>query len=283
MNWQEVAVGYVSYLAVVSLTRREFASARPSLFVAAAVAWGAQATFVVFGRPALSPALEVVLPSLVLLTGYWLSGLFFVRPDPRIERWLLSVDERVLTRPGVLAWFRRAPRLVTEYFELSYLLVYLAVPAGAVTLAIGGHADQIGRFWTMVLLAEFACYGMLPWIQTRPPRVLESWGPPSWGPPSWGPPLGGPIRRFNHFIVNRASIQANTIPSGHAAGAFATALAVGAAMPAAGAAFLILAVSIATATVLGRYHYAIDTVLGVIVAAAAWLVVGGWWLVVIGG
>ena len=174
MHWQEVAVGYVSYLAVVSMARREFASARPFLFIAAAMAWGAQATFVVFGRPALSPALEVVLPSLVLLTGYWLSGLLFVRPDPRIERWLLSVDERVLTRPGVLSWFQQAPRLVTEYFELTYLLVYLAVPAGAVTLALGGHTDQIDRFWTVVLLAEFACYGMLPWIQTRPPRVFDT-------------------------------------------------------------------------------------------------------------
>ena len=269
MHWQDVAVGYLSYLAVVSLARREYAKARAPLFIAAAAAWG---VVVVLGRAALSPALEVVLPSLILLTGYWLSGLLFVRPDPRLERWLLSADEIVLTRPGVLTWFRTAPRVVTEYFELSYLLVYLAVPAGAVTLAIGGHADQIGRFWTVVLLAEFACYGMLPWIQTRPPRVLEnleSWGPPSGGP---GRPRT-PIRGLNHAIVGRASIQANTLPSGHAAGAFATALAVGATMPAAGAVFLILAVSIALATVLGRYHYVIDTVLGVIVAVAAWLVV----------
>ena len=28
MHWQEVAVGYVSYLAVVSMARREFARAR---------------------------------------------------------------------------------------------------------------------------------------------------------------------------------------------------------------------------------------------------------------
>ena len=263
MHWQDVAVGYLSYLAVVSLARREYAKARAPLFIAAAAAWG---VVVVVGRAALSPALEVVLPSLILLIGYWLSGLLFVRPDPRLERWLLSADEIVLTRPGVLTWFRTAPRVVTEYFELSYLLVYVAVPAGAVTLAIGGHADQIARFWTVVLLAEFACYGMLPWIQTRPPRVLvdvESWGR---GPRT-------PIRRLNHAIVGRASIQANTLPSGHAAGAFATALAVGATMPAAGAVFLILAVSIALATVLGRYHYVIDTVLGLLVAVIAWTLV----------
>jgi membrane-associated phospholipid phosphatase len=48
----------------------------------------------------------------------------------------------------------------------------------------------------------------------------------------------------------------------------ATALAVGATMPVAGALFLILAVSIAIATVLGRYHYLVDSVLGVLVAVA---------------
>jgi membrane-associated phospholipid phosphatase len=264
MHWHEVALGYVSYLAVVSLARREFAKARAPLFIAAALAWGAQAVVVALGRAELSPALEVVLPSIVLLTGYWLSGLLFVRPDPRIERWLLSVDERMLSRPGVLSWFQQAPRLVTEYFELTYLLVYLAVPAGAVTLALGGHADQIGRFWTVVLLAEFACYGMLPWIQTRPPRVFDTQA---------GTGRRTPIQRFNHAIVNRASIQANTLPSGHAAGALATAFALGSSMPVAGAVFLILAISIAAATVLGRYHYVIDTVLGVIVAFAAWTLV----------
>ena len=36
---------------------------------------------------------------------------------------------------------------------------------------------------------------------------------------------------------------------------------------------LIVAVSIAAATVLGRYHYAIDTVLGLLVAVIAWMIV----------
>jgi membrane-associated phospholipid phosphatase len=262
MYWQAVALGYVSYLAVVSMTRREFTRARLPLSIAAAAAWSA---FAVFGPAPLSPTLEVVVPALILLGGYWLSGLLFVRPNVRIEQWLRSVDRDVLTRSGALGWFQQAPRLVADYFELSYLLVYLAVPAGATTLALAGHADQIGRFWTVVLLAEFACYGMLPWIQTRPPRVLETGGGPS--------PHTRRIRRLNHGIVNRASIQANTLPSGHAAGALATALAVGSSMPIAGAVFLILAISIAVATVLGRYHFVIDTVLGVIVAVAAWLVV----------
>jgi membrane-associated phospholipid phosphatase len=253
MHWQDVVLGYLSYLAVASWTRCDFAGARRPLLLAAAVAWGA---FAVFGRARLSPALAVLLPSLVLLAGYRLSGLLFVRPDVRLERWLRSVDDRVLTQSGVLPWFQRSPRVVQEYFELSYLLVYLAVPAGATTLVGSGHADSVNRFWVVVLLAEFACYAMLPWLQTRPPRAIEA-----------ETPSRVLARRLNLRIVGRASVQANTIPSGHAAGALATALAVASIMPVAGTVFLLLAASIAAATVLGRYHYVVDTVLGVLVAA----------------
>jgi membrane-associated phospholipid phosphatase len=271
MHWQDVALGYFSYLALVSLTRQEFAPARLPLLVAAAIGW---MCFALVGEAPLSATLEVVVPALALLAGYWMSGRLFVRHDVGIERWLRSVDDAILTRSGVLPWFRQAPGLIAEYFELSYLLVYVAVPAGATVLALAGHADRIDRFWTVVLLAEFACYGMLPWIQTRPPRILEADVGGGWG---LTPPASRtrPIQQFNRRIADRASIRANTIPSGHAAGALATALAVGSSMPVAGVVFAVLAISIAVATVLGRYHYVIDTVLGVAVAVASWVLVGG--------
>jgi membrane-associated phospholipid phosphatase len=259
MLWYAVALGYVSYLAVVSFTRREFVRARLPLVIAAAVAWGAWT----IARAQPSPVLQVVVPSAVLLAGYWLSGLLFVRPDLRLERWLQAVDDRVLTRSGLLASFRRAPRIVQEYFELSYLLVYLAVPAGATTLIVLGHTEAVDWFWTVVLLAEFVCYGMLPWLQTRPPRVLESHDDVT---------RRAGVRTLNLHVVNRASIQVNTVPSGHAAGAFATALAVFTIEPVAGIVFVLIALSISIATVLGRYHYVVDTILGVLVAlAVCWL------------
>lgn len=259
-SWQAIAVAYVTYLAAVSLTRREFARARPVLLIAAAVAWGAYATA---GHAPLSPVLQIIVPSLVLLSGYWLSGLLFVRPDVRLERWLLSVDERVLVRTGLLDVYRRSPRGAKDFFELAYLLVYLAVPAGATTLVLLGHSEDVDTFWTVVLLAEFVCYGMLPWLPTRPPRVLE-------GRDSTH--IDG-VRRLNIRIVNRASIQVNTVPSGHAAGAFATALAVMSTTPAAGLVLLVLALNISIATVVGRYHYLVDTLLGALVAIAVWAIV----------
>jgi membrane-associated phospholipid phosphatase len=194
----------------------------------------------------------------ILLAGYWLSGLFFVTPMHRLEQWLLRVDATLVHRSRV-----RCPRIVREYFELAYVLVYAVVPAGALTLVLGGHSDTVPRFWAVVLLAEFVSYGMLPWLQTRPPRAIET----AVATPS------SVLRRFNEAVLKRGSIQVNTVPSGHAAGAVATALAVASAMPIAGVVFLVLAASIAIATVVGRYHYVVDSVLGVIVAAGAWYLI----------
>jgi membrane-associated phospholipid phosphatase len=113
------------------------------------------------------------------------------------------------------------------------------------------------------MLAEFVSYGMLPWLQTRPPRALE-------GALNQSHPQSV-LRRFNAAILDRGSIQVNTVPSGHAAGAVATALAVAHVMPLAGFFFIVLAACIVVATVLGRYHYLVDSLLGLIVAVFAWL------------
>jgi membrane-associated phospholipid phosphatase len=257
MRWEWIVLGYVTYLASVAAIATRFRRARGPTFAAAFAAWTMWAMARDVPR---SLALDILLPAGCLLAGYWLSGLFFVAPMVHLERWLLRIDER--TGVSRVAW----PRLVRDYFELAYVLVYAVVPAGAVTLAIGGHADVVPRFWSVVLLAEFFSYGMLPWVQTRPPRAIEVTHDLSRVKPA--------LRRFNLALLGRASIQANTLPSGHAAGAAAAALAVTTVMPAAGVAFIVLAVSIAIATVIGRYHYIVDSVLGVVVAIAAWYVIG---------
>jgi hypothetical protein len=265
VHWAWIALGYVTYLAAASLARPAFRRARGPLLLAGTAAWGVVVAMQVAwpsGISLPSPML-IALPALLLLGGYWLSGLLFVGPDVRLERWLCAVDATVIERAGALRCVRWAPGAVAEYFELSYLAVYLAIPAGAMTLAAAGHLDQVSRFWTVVLLAEFACYGMLPWVQTRPPRLLEAADRAH----------GAVLRRVNLELVDRASIQANTLPSGHAAGAVAAALVVASTMPVAGALFLALAASITVATVVGRYHYSVDAASGVIVALAAWWIV----------
>ncbi len=265
LRWEWIAVGYYAYLLIVSLAFTRFARARGAVFAATV------ACALVIGGQTISPldlrlqhiAFGIVVPSVVLLVGYRLSGLFFTTPMHSAERWLMAVDDRFLRLPGVFAGYEASPRFIRELMETAYLLVYAVIPAAAVTLIMGNHPDALPRFWATVLLAEFVSYGMLPWLQTRSPRALES------VPASHSQLI---VRRFNTAILSRGSIQVNTVPSGHAAGAVATALAVIDVMPPAGIVFLALAVAIVVSTVLGRYHYLVDSLLGVLVATGAWLI-----------
>ena len=135
------------------------------------------------------------------------------------------------------------------------------MPAGFAWLVLAGFADEADRFWSIVLLAAFLCYGLLPWIPTRAPRALER------DRGVWR----SAVRRLNLAVLGRASVQWNTFPSGHTAASLATALALGSVVPVAGVVFGIVAVSIAAGSVAGRYHYAADAIAGALVAILAFV------------
>ena len=78
---------------------------------------------------------------------------------------------------------------------------------------------------------------------------------------------------MNLAILRTSSNQVNTLPEWHVAAALAVVLDVLASAPAAGVAFLAIAAAIALSTVVGRYHYAVDSLAGAAVALASW-----WWL-----
>jgi membrane-associated phospholipid phosphatase len=264
VRWEWIALGYFTYLLIVAVADRRFIRARLRTFVGTVVCGAVLAGQSLQSLRIDALSFTILVPLSVLLVGYWLSGLFFVSPMRDAEQWLMAIDRRCLRRRGILATYESSPRVVHELLESAYVLVYLVIPAGVATLTLGGHPEAIPRFWTIVLLAAFISYGAMPWLQTRPPRVLEH-----------AAGLRHPesaVRRFNATILDRGSIQANTVPSGHAAAAVATALAVADAMPLAGSIFLTLAAAIVAATVLGRYHYLVDSLLGIVVA------VGAWWL-----
>jgi len=79
------------------------------------------------------------------------------------------------------------------------------------------------------------------------------------------------MRRLNDRIVSTGSIQVNTIPSGHVAAALAAGLAAWSSSPAIGAPIIACAVLIAVAATVGRYHYAVDCLLGALVAIGVWI------------
>jgi hypothetical protein len=204
------------------------------------------------------------LPAIYLLMGYWLSGHYFIAPMPGIEQRFLAIDHRLYSA-GLSTLVARAPRAVLEVLECAYLSCFLFVPGGMLVLSLAGASSHADRFWTLVLIGEFGSFGMLPWIQTRAPRDLE---PPT---PIDARPIAA--RRVNQAMVKSTSIGWNTFPSGHVAGSLAVALAVADAVPAAGLPMFVAASLIAVSTVVGRYHYAVDVLAGVVLTLTAWGVI----------
>jgi membrane-associated phospholipid phosphatase len=80
------------------------------------------------------------------------------------------------------------------------------------------------------------------------------------------------FRRFNLWLVGSYGIHTSVFPSAHVSGAFAGAFAMMRVIREPkwiGRAYLVLAILIATSTVYGRYHYAVDAVAGLAVAIVA--------------
>lgn len=197
------------------------------------------------------------LPAPLMLMAYWQAGQFFVQPSARLQSMLEDLDRRWM---GSL---RESPLKGPPgaYLEFAYLFCYPVVPLALAALYFARLGAFAGEFWRVVLPASYLCYAMVPFFQTLPPRVREE-------ERAFGP-APGMLRGFNLFILRRASIHANTFPSAHVAASLAAALAVLRHLPWAGAVFLWIAASIAAGAVLRRYHFALDIVVGALVAAVS--------------
>jgi membrane-associated phospholipid phosphatase len=119
-------------------------------------------------------------------------------------------------------------------------------------------------FWLAVLVSVLPCYGLLPLVATRPPRALLT-------PPPGVAAHQSLARQANVRFLSTFGNGWNTLPSGHAAGAAAIALLVSRSGSPLAPLFILLAGGIALGTVRGRYHYAVDTVVGVALGLAAGL------------
>jgi hypothetical protein len=205
-----------------------------------------------------------LLPCVLILLFYSLAGQFVTGGDAGLEARLLQLDRLLVAPPLVWCARRSFGPWLLSLLELAYLSYYVALPVAPATLLLAGRGKEADHFWTVVLLAAYASCGMLAFIQTRPPRVLEE---------KWSSVLpAGRVRAFNLWILRHGSVHANTFPSAHVAIAVACALALLHSGPLwAGAAFLAIGFGIALGAVAGRYHYSADAIFGLVTAAAAWL------------
>jgi hypothetical protein len=214
--------------------------------------------------PLSSSILRDWLPAALLLLPYWQVGQFFTAPNPAIEERLATFDRMFFRRLGVRPASTLISSRLTSYLQLAYVMVYPLVPAGLLVLYTSGLRCKVDFYWLVVLLTTYVCFGLTLFVRALPPRMLPGYETFRIPPTRLG--------ALNRGILDRASIQAVTCPSGHVASSVATALVLLRVQPWVGAIFLWIAVSIAAATVVGGYHYVADVLLA---AAIAVLVFAG--------
>lgn len=247
-RWQSATLIFFAYLIAAAAVRPGLSlRARSSVIAGALLGVGLAALS--FGSQADAFANVWIIPPASLLLGYWTSGLLFVRPMPRAERLLARLDERLRVQQIAA----RIPRPAAELLELAYAGIYPLIPIALYFAMRQGVSAE--RFWTMILVTDYLCFGMLPWVQTRPPRAL-----------GFDTPWRSRWRAVNLRLLDAGSVQVNTFPSGHAAEGLAAALIVAGGPVPLVAAMVAAAAMVSAGAVLGRYHYAADALAGWAVA-----------------
>jgi membrane-associated phospholipid phosphatase len=143
------------------------------------------------------------------------------------------------------------------YLETCYALVYAVAPFFVAILYANGHRARVkgAVFW--YLMGTLLAYVLFPYFPSDPPRVAFAG--------TDLPNIFTATRRLNLWLVGDYGIHSSVFPSAHVSSAFTAAWVLFAFMPGRrqyGWGMLIYAVSVAIATVYGRYHYAADAVAG---------------------
>jgi membrane-associated phospholipid phosphatase len=254
------AIAYGGYIALLALRPRWGRRRRVVAWICAALMIGAPEALALLPQSRAVVAVRDWAPAAYILISYYASGTLFVGPSPAFEAWLARTDGWLLR-----GWrAAQMPPRLAAVIEVLYAGTFLMIPAGFAILAADGYRSAADRYWTMVSLAEFTAFGLLPWLPSRPPWLVDDLRPAD----------ARGIRRFGLEWVRRTSHRANTFPSGHTAGSLTVALAVIPFAPIAGLFLLAAAVGIAIGCVSGRYHYALDVIAGVALAVAIQAVAG---------
>lgn len=171
-------------------------------------------------------------------------------------RWV-SWDRTILYQFGLQRVIESMGWLGPLYFELCYLLVYAVAPFFVTVFYLQRRLARVNGAVFVYLLGILIAYGSFPYFPSDPPRIAFGG--------SDMPNIATPVRELNLWLVNDYGIHSSVFPSAHVSSAFSAAWALFAFLPERkryGWGMLIYAVSVAVATVYGRYHYAADAVAG---------------------
>jgi len=180
------------------------------------------------------------------------------------EEW----DRTLLYSGGLQRVVESLGALGPWYLEACYALVYAVAPFLVAVLYIQRRFSRVNNAVFLYLLGTLLAYALFPFFPSNPPRIAFA-----------GDDLPNyftSLRQLNLWLLNDYSIHSSVFPSAHVSSAFSAAWALFAFLPERkryGWGMLIYAVSVAVATVYGRYHYAADAVAGFALSLAPGLMI----------
>lgn len=262
LRWSErLLLAYFVYVALISPA---FPLA-PAVAVYPLAVLGAVCTLIAllaYGEARVSGAFFSVardwLPVGLTLTAYREMNWFTPQArDYHLEMQWIGWDRSILYGAGLQRAIESLGAIGPAYFEFCYLLVY-AVGVFAVSVVYSQHRrDLVDRVLFVYLLGTLLAYALFPYFPSDPPRTVFGGADL--------PHIVTPFRRFNLFLVRGYGIHSSVFPSAHVSSAFSAAWALLVYLPKRkrfGWGMAIYSVSVAIATVYGRYHYAVDAVAG---------------------
>jgi membrane-associated phospholipid phosphatase len=175
-------------------------------------------------------------------------------------RWV-EWDRTILYHWGVRRAIESLGFVGPLYLELCYALVYAVAPFVVAILYFQHHLKRVNGGVFLYLLGTLLAYALFPYFPSDPPRV-------AFGATDL-PNISTPVRELNLWLVGDLGIHSSVFPSAHVSSAFSAAWALFAFLPERkryGWGMLIYSISVAVATVYGRYHYAADAVAGMAVS-----------------
>ncbi len=199
-----------------------------------------------------------LLPLPLMLLGYREMGWFAPAHHTFYwERIWVQWDRLLLRQAGLHSAIEALGPVLPSLLEISYTLVYAIAPFSVAMLFVYDCRERLDAFYFSALLGVVLAYAQFPFWPSEPPRTAF--------PGEDFPGYLTIFRRFNWAMLGGYGIHTSVFPSAHVSGAFSAALALRRMLPERGwigRLLLLLAISIATATVYGRYHYAADAVAG---------------------
>lgn len=258
-------IGFFGYVAVASLwfphqPATPFALAIVIPAFLAALAYGEARVH----RELFSVARDWV-PLVLTLVAYremdWFSPL--VR-DHHLELKWIGWDRWLLHDGGLRRGIEALGGIVPAYLEFCYLLVYAAGPFAVAVMYFARRRERVNQVMFLYLLGTLLAYSLFPFFPSDPPRTVFAGADL--------PGISTVLRRFNLWIVGGYGIHSSVFPSAHVSSAFSAGFALLLYLPERkwfGWGMTLYAASVATATVYGRYHYAVDALAGLAVSLIA--------------